>query len=389
MSAAVVACANERGPALSPAVPSGPKIDPNAEPLPPETPNPSGHPAMKHGVLSRISGDGGGRAVRRLREGNSGAPEASRRRASASRFQRGFHAKSHACLTGHIELDKHRDPRTRYGVFADDTKELRIITRFSNGVGWRQEDSELDAQGFAIKVLDVPGPKYISDEPTSQDFLMTNAPVPVGRDAVEFMKFARANTNGKLRRFFFLVGYASTASGALSRTAPVDSMVTERYWSGGVYHLGAHQAVKYSTRPCDLGMVREPARNSDDYLRDDLVDAAKSGLCFTLNVQFQTDPEKTPIEIASKVWEESDSPLVRVGKVILPPQNVDPTATAACDSENSRRGTRCRRTSRWDTPIARVVTSTPRVRRCEACSHRHPRRGISLLDEAAFVFVRN
>jgi catalase len=109
-------------------------------------------------------------------------------------------------------------------------------------------------------------------------------------------------------------------------------MVTERYWSGGAYHLGAHQAVKYSTRPCDLRLVREPARDSDDYLRRDLVAAARGGVCMTMYVQLETDPEKTPIEDASKVWEEADSPILPVARIVMPPQSVEDGATAACDA---------------------------------------------------------
>lgn len=247
-------------------------------------------------------------------------------------LQRGFHAKAHGCLTGELQLDRRRDPRTRYGVFADDSKPQRVIVRFSNGVGWKQSDNELDARGMAIKVLDVPGPKYLPDEQTTQDFLMTNTPVPVGADAIEFMKFAHANAKGRLPGIVFLIGHASTAGEALSRTTAVDSMVTERYWTGGTFHLGAHQAVKVSSRPCDLHMVREPKRDSDDYLHADLVAAAREGICMQLYVQFQTDPERTPIENSSKIWEETDSPLVAVGKVVMPPQAIDdPARKQACD----------------------------------------------------------
>jgi hypothetical protein len=207
------------------------------------------------------------------------------------------------------------------------------VVRFSNGVGFRQADGDLDARGMAIKVYGVEGKKYLPDETDdTQDFLMTNTPTPVGRDAVQFMEFARANTDGRLAALFFLVRRASTASQALSRTNAIDSMVTERFWSGSAYHLGAHQAVKFQTRPCDLRMVRTPARDSDDYLRKDLVAAAKDGICMTLYVQLQTDPEETPIENASKEWKETDSHLLPVAKVVMPPQAIEDGATAACDA---------------------------------------------------------
>lgn len=306
-----------------------PAIDPDAEPRPPQLLGDRA-PAMNTEYFLGTESEEKARFAEFARQIQTLQDQAAREHGQP--IQRGFHAKSHGCLEGELQLDPRRDPRTRFGVFGDDTKPKRVVVRFSNGVGWRQGDSELDARGMAIKVLDVPGPKYLPDEQTTQDFLMTNSPVPVGRDAVEFMTFARANTNGRLAGVLFLFGHASTAAQALSRTAAVDSMVTERYWSGGAFHLGAHQAVKLSSRPCDLRLVREPKRDRDDYLRADLVAAAaKDGICMRLYVQFQTDPDRTPIEDASKVWEEEDSPLVPVGKVVMPPQVIDPEKTPACD----------------------------------------------------------
>lgn len=318
----LVACSTPRVPVAARA------IDPNAEPLPPQL-----VPADKRLALNTeyyLGSEAEEKAefaafMRHIHEiqdytaKDKGQP-----------IQRGFHAKSHGCLEGELQLNPHRDPRTRFGVFAGDVNR-KVIVRFSNGVGWKQTDKELDARGMALKVLDVPGPKYLPDEQNTQDFLMTNTPVPVGADAVEFMKFARANAKGNAAGVLFLIGHAPNVAEALSRTNAVDSMVTERYWSGSAYHLGAHQTVKFMTRPCDLTLVREPKRDSDDYLRQDLVTAAKGGICMQLYVQFQTDPERTPVEDASKIWEETESPIVPVAKVVMAPQTIDPKNTAACD----------------------------------------------------------
>ena len=322
----ISACAHDRASVHEPA--GAPPIDPAAEPLPPQVPV-SDRPALNTEYFLGTEAEEHAQFLSFAQQ-----IQAIQKEAAADHnqpIQRGFHAKSHACLDGELRLDHRRDPRTRFGVFADNGPPRRVVVRFSNGVGWRQGDAELDARGLAVKVLGVPGPKYLPDEQSTQDFLMTNSPVPVGRDAVEFMKFAHANVKGRTSGLFFLMGHASTAAQALSRTNAVDSMVTERFWSGGAFHLGAHQAVKLSTRPCDLRMVREPKRDNGDYLRADLVAAARDGVCMALYVQFQTDPVRTPIENASKIWEETDSPIIPVGKIVMPPQTVDPGATAACD----------------------------------------------------------
>lgn len=305
-------------------------VDPQSEPAPPELPPADGHAEMNTEYFlgseaeERAQLAAFGRRIQELQK------QVSTERGQP--IQRGFHAKSHACLSGTFELDPHRDPRSRFGLFADGAPNRRITVRFSNGVGWKQDDGELDARGLAVKVFDVPGPKYLPDEPTTQDFLMTNAPTPVGRDAVEFMEFAKANVRGQLFSFFFMATHPTTAAPALARTVPIESMVTQQYWSGGAYHLGAHQAVKFSARPCDLRLSREPEKGSPDYLRKDLEAAAREGLCMRFLVQFQSDPEKTPIENASKAWSESDAPFVTVGRLVLPPQTVDAGATSACDA---------------------------------------------------------
>jgi Catalase len=234
--------------------------------------------------------------------------------------QRGFHAKSHACLDGKLTLDPARPPHTRFGVFADESPERSVYVRFSNGVGWSQSDKDLDARGMAIKVLDVPGTTYLADESGTQDFLLTNAPTPVGKDAVEFMEFARANADGTLAQLFFLAGHVSTAGGALTATSPIDSVVKAQYWSGGAYHLGAHQAIKYTAKPCDPYLPRPPRPDHADYLQLDVEDAARGGICMALYVQFQADPALTPIENASVEWTEELSPFVKVATITMPAQ---------------------------------------------------------------------
>jgi hypothetical protein len=100
-------------------------------------------------------------------------------------------------------------------------------------------------------------------------------------------------------------------------------MVTEQYWSGAAYHLGAHQAIKYTVKACRSVPVPELASADLNYLRARLKVHAAKGLCFRFYVQFQTDPESTPIEDASGTWTEDDSPLVAVAELHLPAQDID------------------------------------------------------------------
>jgi hypothetical protein len=236
--------------------------------------------------------------------------------------QRGFHAKAHGCLWGHLDPLPERDPRTRFGIFADPATSRPVWVRFSNGVGWKQEDGKLDARGMAVKVMNVPGKKYAPDEEQTQDFLMTNTPTPVGKDGEQFMRFARANASGTFPSLLFMASHLRSGAPALLRTSAIASSVTEQYWSGSAYHLGAHQAVKFTARPCNGSPSRTASREGADYLRDDIVWAARGGACYTFYVQLQVDPDQTPIEDAAKNWTPEVSPLVPVANIVFPPQEL-------------------------------------------------------------------
>ncbi|MEN9799978.1 MAG: hypothetical protein RL653_3675 [Pseudomonadota bacterium] len=248
-------------------------------------------------------------------------------------LQRGFHGKAHGCLYGTFELAADRDARVRHGAFADGQGPWPVWVRFSNGVGWRQADDELDARGMAVKLMGVQGPRSLDDEKATQDFLMTNAPTPVGRNAEEFMVFAHENEKGRLPGLLFAAGHPRTAAPALLKTDPIPSAATAQYWSGGAFHLGAHQAVKFTSKPCAGTKERKPGDRKDpDYLRKDLEAASAEGLCFSFYVQLQADPEKTPIEHASREWKEADAPLLHVGDIRMPPQSLaDERRTAFCE----------------------------------------------------------
>jgi hypothetical protein len=243
-------------------------------------------------------------------------------RSRGQEVQRGFHAKAHGCVYGWLQLYPDRDPRTRYGVFADGKGPWPVWVRYSNGVGWRDDDDQLDARGMAVKLLGVPGAKLLDEETQTQDFLMTNSPTPVGANGAEFMKFAHANSKSVARSILFMAGRPRTTGPALLGTNPIPSMVAEQYWSGSAYHLGAHQAVKVTAKPCSTKRRREPDGSGDLRLREDLTAAAAEGFCFEMFVQFQTDPWLTPIEDASREWTEQESPLVPVGKITIPAQDL-------------------------------------------------------------------
>jgi catalase len=317
MSTTVIAC----GGRTTVSEPSAAKtVSPWADPLPPFAPPTPGAEAMNTEFYLGSEADEA-RTFAEFAQQIKQIQTAQTKAHGQPDEQRGFHSKAHGCVYGWLQLYPDRDARTRFGVFADGAGPWPLWVRYSNGVGWRDNDERLDARGMAVKLMGVTGKKLMDEETQTQDFLMTNSPTPVGKNAVEFMKFAHANSKSFAHGSVFLASHPTTAAPALLGTNPIASAVAEQYWSGSAYHLGAHQAVKVTAKPCSTERKREPDGSGANRLTEDLAAAAKDGFCYKLYVQFQTDPYLTPIEDAAHEWTEEDSPLVPVGQITIPPQD--------------------------------------------------------------------
>jgi catalase len=274
--------------------------------------------------------------------------------------QRVFHAKTHGCLTGKLNLIEDRPESVRHGIFGPNGKaSYNVLARFSNGVGFDQHDLMPDVRGIALKIFGVSDGSVGAQEQTI-DFLMTNAPNPFGRDQEEFVQFMEASVepgflNGNLLGFLF--HHAEVRKLLLKATLRiVRSLAAEQYWSGHAYLLGPDKAMKLNVRPAEnagIGMedqgieqemaalesglsamddgierwlhMRGEAGNSKlnpNYLSVELLNRARQGpIKFILSVQLEKDPDSTPIENGLVEWEESVSPSIPVAELVLDRQD--------------------------------------------------------------------
>jgi hypothetical protein len=87
---------------------------------------------------------------------------------------------------------------------------------------------------------------------------------------------------------------------------------------------GPGTAVKFGVRPTSARTSQMPKERTDDYLQAALRrHLAASDATFDVNVQFQKDGRRTPIEDATEEWKEHDAPFRRVAEIRIPQQSID------------------------------------------------------------------
>ncbi len=248
---------------------------------------------------------------------------------------RAVHAKSHALLHGELRVLEHLPPMLAQGLFAQAGMHP-VVLRISTSPGDLLDDHVSTPRGIAMKVLDVQGERLPgSEQATTQDFLMVNAPA-FGQPNVQ--KFAGAlkllaSTTDKaegakkllsalLRGTEKLLEAVGVESGTLKGLGgePLHHPLGETYFSAVPFRFGDHVA-KFSLAPlspslqalhgADVDLKGEP-----DGLRLAVESYfAEHGAEWELRVQLCTDLEAMPIEDASVAWPEDLSPYIAVARV--------------------------------------------------------------------------
>jgi hypothetical protein len=261
---------------------------------------------------------------------------------AASRpYTRDVHSKAHGCVKATFDVGE-LEPRLRHGLFAQ-AGTYQAWVRLSSGDTHVQSDLVRDARGFALKVMGVPGEKLLPAErnETTQDFVMINSQQFFIRTLPEYEAFSAALARGSRYGWFF-DGFSwlpwrwhlrELYLAARTLKPPPASLLQTQFHSLSAYRLGPSQFVKYSARPCE---ARRPPRRarSETMLRDALKeDLAEGEGCFDLLVQLQVPGKNMPVEDATVLWSEKDSPFLKVGRVTIPRQEFDtPAQNGFCEN---------------------------------------------------------
>jgi catalase len=254
-----------------------------------------------------------------------------RDRAHAPGILRAFHAKIHVGTTSaRFEVLPDIPAKLRIG-FLQPNRYYNAHVRLSNASGTVQPDAKRDLRGIAIRIS--------LEDGHWQDLIMTNAAASHGRDAIQFMEFAKAAAGSKLTmlpKLVWRIGLLETIRMILTvirqTSRPVASLATEQFWSRAPYALVPY-ALKFSLKPKDS--VKQNIREAgDNYLREDLQKRLAAGeILFDLNVQLWRNEKQTPIEDSSKEWSEFRSRPITIARLRILQQEL---ATPEANLEKAR-----------------------------------------------------
>jgi hypothetical protein len=254
---------------------------------------------------------------------------------------RSVHAKSHGLLHVEFSVVENLPPVLAQGIFAQAGRYPAVI-RLSTVPGDILDDAVSTPRGMAIKVVGVSGERLPGTEgDVTQDFILVNSgPAFSAAGAQKFagmLKLLAATTDKA-------PGLKKALSAVLQGTEKIIEAVGGK--SGTIKALGGHPETHilgesfYSQVPILFGdymakvsvvPVSSSLKSLTDLeldlsgkpngLREAVIDYFReNGAEWELRVQLCTDIEKMPIEDASVVWDEEQSPYVAVARLRAMPQ---------------------------------------------------------------------
>lgn len=256
-------------------------------------------------------------------------------------YTRDVHSKAHGCVQARLEIGD-LEPRLRHGLFArPGTYDAWL--RLSSGDTHVQSDLVKDARGFALKVMGVPGAKLLPAESQeqTQDFVMINSAVFFIRTLPEYADFMATMARGSRYGWFFSdftwkpwrwhLRELYLAGRTLK--PPPQSLLETQFHSLSAFRLGPSQFAKWSARPC-APRVSPRRERGPNMLREALAaDLAQGEACFDLLAQLQVAGKNMPVEDATVLWSEKDSPFLKLGRLTIPRQTFDtPEQNAFCEN---------------------------------------------------------
>ena len=242
-------------------------------------------------------------------------------------------AKSLGCFDATFQVHEEIESALKQGLFARPAS-YRAQLRFANAS--EQDDSEKDIRGLSIKVYGVKG-NPLWGKTGIQDFLLNSYPALFVGTPEDFLDFIRARQEDKITSFFInpFDSHLKSLWILYKARAVHNSPFNIRYWSTTPFRHGKDDvmAVKYSVTPCADNPEPQVPQPGKDQLRSAMkAHLSQAPACLEFGVQKRTHPDDMPIEDASVIWDEDDSPFHTVATITIHPQMFDtPEALTACE----------------------------------------------------------
>ena len=268
---------------------------------------------------------------------------------------RSVHAKSHGLIEAELDVLPDLPVELAQGLFATPGTHPALI-RISTNPGDILDDSVSVPRGLALKVLDVDGPRLAGAEGTTQDFVLVNGPVFAAPDPAAFLKtlkllekttdraqWAKKALSAVLRGTNAALGTIGVESATLVTLGgqPAVHPLGDTYFSQTPYRYGDYiakfQMVPVSDSLTELTDAGVTLRGRPDALREEIHSAMRSNpAVWELRVQLCRDLEAMPIEDATVLWSEDDSPFVTVARITAAAQTGWSEARAKIVDETMR-----------------------------------------------------
>lgn len=242
-------------------------------------------------------------------------------------------AKSLGCFDASFRVHDEIDSELKQGVFANpNTYQAKL--RFANAS--TQDDSKKDLRGLSIKLFGIEE-KPLWGETGTQDFLLNSYPALFVATPEDFLAFIKARQEDKKISFFIspFNSHLKSLWILLKARKKHNSPFDIRYWSTTPFKLGNSDAtaVKYSVTPCSEYQTKKAIEPGSNQLRAAVkAHLNQTSACFEFGVQKRNKPDAMPIEDASVIWDEDESPFLTVATITINKQQFDtPESLADCE----------------------------------------------------------
>lgn len=273
--------------------------------------------------------------------------------AQGGQILRGVHPKSHGCVVADFKISADIAANFQVGLFSTPGQEYKALIRYSNASVRLAPDLEdgNGSRGMAVKVLNVSGNVLVADtDGSNQDFLMINTRAFAFPNVRSYQRLTNALHNspsGADPRAAFVPAddWIAEDGANLEKTLKVIGQIKEKtvrnptevqYFGAAPSLFGNDRVMKFSAEPCGGERIQNPFDEmpGDNYLHDALVATLaqhQEKVCFDFKVQVlsidQVREDRNSnidenasdlIEDATRVWDESEYPFIKVAQIIFP-----------------------------------------------------------------------